>query len=65
MFTGIIEAQGELVGLRQDGGNIHLDVRAPFVSALQVDQSIAHDGVCLTVVGIQDELYTVTAIEKP
>ena len=64
MFTGIIEAQGELVGLRQDGGNIHLDVRAPFVSELQVDQSIAHDGVCLTVVGIQNELYTVTAIEE-
>ena len=50
MFTGIIEAQGELVGLRKEGTNVHLDVKAPFTSELQIDQSVAHDGVCLTVV---------------
>ena len=64
MFTGIIEAQGELVGLRHEGTNVHLDVRAPFTSELQIDQSVAHDGVCLTVVGIKGDVYTVTAIEE-
>jgi len=64
MFTGIIEAQGELVGLRHEGTNVHLDVRAPFTSELQIDQSVAHDGVCLTVVGIEGDVYTVTAIEE-
>lgn len=64
MFTGIIEAQGELVGLRHEGTNVHLDVRAPFTSELQIDQSVAHDGVCLTVVGINGDTYTVTAIEE-
>jgi riboflavin synthase len=64
MFTGIIEAQGQLVGLRHEGTNVHLDVRAPFTSELQIDQSVAHDGVCLTVVGIEGDVYTVTAIEE-
>ena len=64
MFTGIIEAQGELVGVRPEGTNLHLDVRAPFTSQLQIDQSVAHDGVCLTVVGIEGDVYTVTAIEE-
>jgi riboflavin synthase len=64
MFTGIIEAQGELVGLRREGTNVHLSVRAPFVHALQVDQSVSHDGVCLTVVEITEDVYTVTAIEE-
>ncbi len=64
MFTGIIEAQGTLVALRHEGTNVHLDVRAPFTSSLQIDQSVAHDGVCLTVVAIDGEVYTVTAIEE-
>ncbi len=64
MFTGIIEAQGTLVALRHEGTNVHLDVRAPFTSSLQIDQSVAHDGVCLTVVAIEGEGYTVTAIEE-
>ena len=64
MFTGIIEAQGMLVGKREEGTNVHLDVRAPFTEALQVDQSVAHDGVCLTVVAIDGDVYTVTAIEE-
>jgi len=64
MFTGIIEAQGTLVGRREEGTNVHLDVKAPFTAALQVDQSVAHDGVCLTVVAIEGDVYTVTAIEE-
>ena len=58
MFTGIIEAQGELVGLRKEGTNVHLDVKAPFTSELQIDQSVAHDGVCLTVVHLDGDVYT-------
>ena len=64
MFTGIIEAQGELVGLRKEGTNVHLDVKAPFTSELQIDQSVAHDGVCLTVVHVDGDVYTVTAIDE-
>ena len=64
MFTGIIEAQGTLVALRHEGTNVHFDVRAPFTSSLQIDQSVAHDGVCLTVVAIEGDVYTVTAIEE-
>ena len=64
MFTGIIEAQGELVGLRKEGTNVHLDVKAPFTSELQIDQSVAHDGVCLTVVSLDGDVYTVTAIDE-
>ena len=55
MFTGIIEAQGELVGLRKEGTSVHLDVKAPFASELQ-DQSVAHDGVCLTVVHLDEDI---------
>ncbi len=64
MFTGIIEAQGELVGLRKEGTNVHLAVKAPFTSELQIDQSVAHDGVCLTVVDLDGDVYTVTAIDE-
>jgi riboflavin synthase len=64
MFTGIIEAQGELVGLRKEGTNVHLDVKAPFTSELQIDQSVANDGVCLTVVHLDGDVYTVTAIDE-
>ena len=64
MFTGIIEAQGTLVGKREEGTNVHLDVKAPFTAELNVDQSVAHDGVCLTVVAIEGDVYTVTAIEE-
>ena len=64
MFTGIIEAQGTLVALRHEGTNVHLDVRAPFTSSLKINQSVAHDGVCLTVVAIEGDVYTVTAIEE-
>ena len=52
MFTESLKP-GTLVALRHEGTNVHLDVRAPFTSSLQIDQSVAHDGVCLTVVAIE------------
>ena len=52
------------MGVRREGTNVHLDVRAPFTPELQVDQSVAHDGVCLTVVALNEDVYTVTAIEE-
>lgn len=64
MFTGIIEATGKLVQKKKDGSNIHFMLEAPFISEMKIDQSVAHDGVCLTVVGIEDHFYTVTAIEE-
>ena len=46
------------MGLRKEGTNVHLDVKAPFTSELQIDQSVAHDGVCLTVVHLDGDVYT-------
>src|SRR5690554_1213508 len=64
MFTGIIETMGEIKGTKKDGSNVHFDVLATLTDELKIDQSVAHDGVCLTVVGIDGPIYTVTAIEE-
>ena len=65
MFSGIVEAAIEVVSIRQDKGNIHLTLRCPFADELRIDQSIAHNGVCLTVVSLPgDGTYTVTAIKE-
>lgn len=66
MFTGIIEALGEVRQLEKQGTNLHLRVKAPFTSELQVDQSVAHNGVCLTVTQIWNDLneYEVVAIDE-
>ena len=64
MFTGIIESIGSVTALQADGKNLHIYIRAPFTSELQVDQSIAHNGVCLTVVDINADVYRVTAIDE-
>lgn len=64
MFTGIIEAVGEVAGIASEGTNLHIDVWSPFTSELQIDQSVAHNGACLTVVAIDGEIYRVTAIEE-
>ena len=64
MFTGIIESIGEIIALNPDGGNLHITVRCDFTQELKIDQSLAHDGVCLTVVAISGDQYTVTAIEE-
>ena len=64
MFTGIIELIGEVVSLNRKQDNLHISIRTPITSELKIDQSVAHNGVCLTVVAIQDDVYTVTAIKE-
>ena len=65
MFSGIVEAMAEVVGIQHQEGNVNLRLKAPFIDELHIDQSIAHNGVCLTVVKIhEDGTYTVTAIRE-
>lgn len=64
MFTGIIENLGVLKELRKEGDNVHFTLRCPFTNELKIDQSLAHNGVCLTVVEINNNEYTVTAIKE-
>lgn len=64
MFTGIIEEQGEVTEISKEAENVHIKVAAKMTSELKIDQSVAHNGVCLTVVDISDETYTVTAIKE-
>jgi riboflavin synthase len=64
MFSGIIEATGTVVSLTREQENLHIAVRAPFTHELKIDQSIAHNGACLTVVDIKGDTYTVTAIAE-
>lgn len=64
MFTGIIEELGTIKKIEREGSNIHFTLNCPFVSELRIDQSLAHNGVCLTVVNITNDEYTVTAIDE-
>ena len=64
MFTGIIETLGTITNITKEQANIHLTVKSNFTNELKVDQSVAHNGVCLTVVHIEDNQYTVTAIKE-
>jgi riboflavin synthase len=64
MFTGIIERLGEVAALEKDRGNLHITLKTDLATAVRVDQSIAHNGVCLTVVDVQPGVYTVTAIAE-
>jgi len=64
MFTGIIEAMGEIKSLTKEGSNVHIEVKSPITSELKIDQSVAHNGVCLTVVSIKGDNYVVTAIKE-
>lgn len=64
MFTGIIESFGTLTHITQEGSNVHFDLSSPISSELKIDQSLAHDGVCLTVVEVTPERYRVTAIDE-
>lgn len=64
MFTGIIETLGEIKQLKKDGGNLHITVSSSITQELKIDQSVAHNGVCLTVVALHGDTYTVTAIEE-
>ena len=64
MFTGIIETLGEVKKIVQENDNLHISIKSNITSELKIDQSVAHNGVCLTVVDIQEDLYTVTAIKE-
>jgi riboflavin synthase len=64
MFTGIIESLGEVQQLERDGGNLHISINSSIAQELKIDQSVAHNGVCLTVVALDGNAYTVTAIDE-
>ena len=64
MFTGIIETLGIIKDLKKDNGNLHITVSSTITNELKIDQSVAHNGVCLTVVAINNDEYTVTAISE-
>ena len=64
MFSGIVERTAEVVSIRTDRQNKDFTLRADFCKELKIDQSIAHNGVCLTVVDIRDDTYTVTAMKE-
>ena len=65
MFSGIVEEAAEVVALREEGSNLHITMRCSFADELTIDQSVAHNGVCLTVVALPgDGTYTVTTIRE-
>jgi len=64
MFTGIIEALGEIRHIQKEGSNVHFTIASDISNDLRIDQSISHNGVCLTVVGLGPGTHTVTAIEE-
>jgi len=64
MFSGIIEEAAQVVALKKDQENLHITMSCSFTNELKIDQSVAHNGVCLTVVAIKDDTYTVTAIKE-
>ncbi|NDV69636.1 riboflavin synthase [Dysgonomonas sp. 25] len=64
MFSGIVEEAAPVVALRPEGENLHITMKCSFVNELKIDQSVAHNGVCLTVVSLDDNTYTVTAIKE-
>ncbi len=66
MFTGIIETIGKVVAIEKDKGNVHITIETPIAKELKIDQSIAHDGVCLTTVHVDKEAnrYTITAVKE-
>lgn len=64
MFTGIIEKIGEIVDLKKDKENLHITVKSNISSELKIDQSLSHDGICLTVIDLNNGTHTVTAIKE-
>lgn len=64
MFTGIIETLGTITNLTREGSNLHLEVASSLAAELKIDQSVSHNGVCLTVVALTDATHTVTAIQE-
>lgn len=64
MFTGIVESIGKIKQKKTDGTNVHFDIGSPLAGELKIDQSVSHNGVCLTVVAVDKDIYSVTAIEE-
>ena len=64
MFTGIIEDLGRIIQIEKDQENLHLTVQSKLTPELKIDQSVSHNGVCLTVISKKDDTYTVTAIKE-
>ena len=64
MFTGIVETLGTVQNIQHDGGNVHYTIQSAISTELKIDQSVAHNGVCLTVVSLNENTHTVTAIEE-
>lgn len=64
MFTGIIETLGSITNVEKEQENLHLTIKSTITHELKIDQSVAHNGVCLTVVAINNDEYTVTAIKE-
>ncbi|MDR0750084.1 MAG: riboflavin synthase [Tannerellaceae bacterium] len=64
MFSGIVEEAARVIAVKRDKENIHLTMKSSFVNELKIDQSVSHNGVCLTVVAIEGDTYTVTAIKE-
>ena len=64
MFTGIIEDLGILKKIEKDGGNINLYFKSKLTQELKIDQSLSHNGVCLTVVSVVNDIYKVTAVKE-
>lgn len=64
MFSGIIEATAVVVDIKKDRGNIDLTLTCPFTNELKIDQSVSHNGICLTVINISGDRYTVTAMQE-
>ena len=64
MFTGIIEAFAKVNALKKEGENLHIELESKLATELKIDQSVSHNGVCLTVVARDNKFYTVTAIKE-
>lgn len=64
MFTGIIESIGKIKSLAKEGDNLHIEIASELAPMLKIDQSVSHNGVCLTVVSLTDTSYVVTAIKE-
>ncbi|HUH51111.1 MAG TPA: riboflavin synthase [Flavobacterium sp.] len=64
MFTGIIETLGTITEINKEQDNLHISVNSSFTNELKIDQSVSHNGICLTVVHINEDNYTVTAIKE-
>jgi riboflavin synthase len=64
MFTGIVETIGTVKNITKEGSNFHIDIHSTITNELKIDQSVSHNGVCLTVVGIEGDSFRVTAIQE-